>query len=141
MGIGRARVEGEVGEARFTASLYSPSDQASVTPLSRVSVQGQVNQTSPDECDLLLWIRPGIGGLITSLVGALLGLCVIVFGIVMFAAKAEWKSFGIAFGIGPALALIPFGLLLWSAVEGRTNETDLLNRLALCMKAKTRDET
>jgi hypothetical protein len=134
-GIGRERVVGEVAGERFTASFYSPTEQATITPLSRVRVVGQVNDKPSDECDLLLWIRPGMGGLITLLVGVVLGLGTIAFGLGMFATKTEWESFGIALGIGLALMLIPFCLLLWSVVEGRANEGDLLNRLALCMQS------
>jgi hypothetical protein len=134
-GVGRERVVGDVVGPRFTATFYSPTEQTTVTPLSRVRVVGQVNARSSDQSDLLLWIRPRLGGLITSVVGALLGLGAIVFGLVMFATKAEWESFSIAVGIGLALGLIPFGLLLWSVVEDRENEVELLARLALCMRS------
>ena len=134
-GIGPEMIAGDLAEPAFTATLHSPGDVV-VMDWSRVTVRGQVNEASAHECDLLLWIRPAVSGLIASSVGALLGLIAIVFGLVMFAAKSEWQSFGIAFGIGLALILIPFGLLLWSIAEGRQNEAELLNRIALCMEAE-----
>ena len=68
-----------------------------------------------------------------SIVGALLGLLAILFGIGRFALQTEWESFFIAVGIGLALVLVPCLLTLWAVVEGRKNEADLLSHVGHCI--------
>jgi hypothetical protein len=132
VGIGKEHIIGFCNGEQLSARLFSPADQATVAPMSRVRMRGELAPTTSGGHRLTLSIQPGVGGLVTALIGCLLGFGAILFGVLRFGLRSEWKSFLVCGGVGLLLILIPCGLLVWSSFEGRRNENLLLNKLAEC---------
>jgi hypothetical protein len=130
-GIGKEYVVGACDGRQFSAKLYSPAEQTTIAPLSRVLIRGLLSPTERGH-RLNMWIQPGPGGLITTVVGWVLGLGALLFGILRFATHSEWKSLAICCAIAAVLMAAATGLLIWSSHEGRQNEDEVLDRLAEC---------
>ena len=99
-----------------------------------MTASGVVEEGDTHEGSIRLQLHPSSGGLVLSVIGLVLGLVSIIIGIVQFAIHSEWQSWGIATGIGLALAAVPLLLLAWAVHEGRNNERELLGLLGPCFE-------